>query len=177
MLTVHARTYPNFLSLGFSDTSSVKLRKRCLIQHCRLLPWRRPGCRCRHIRRLGCWGRRAGCGRRGCWRRHRCWGRHGGGWGRRGCRQRHFWLRRVPVHKRDVNQFVSDLKSNKALTISEDKHVESCPHHNRITNISNLHSSALFNMENGNFSLNWTHDVLRNLKTKNAQQKTLSTQW
>ena len=42
--------------------------------------------------------------------------------------------------------------------------------------ISNLHSIALLNMENGNFSLNWTHDVLRNLKTKNAQ-KTLSIQW
>ena len=70
------------------------------------------------------------------------------------------------VQEPNFYQFHSDLKSNKALTISEDKHVESYPHQNRITNISNLHSSALFNMEIGNFSLNWTHDVLRNLKTK-----------
>ena len=42
--------------------------------------------------------------------------------------------------------------------------------------ISNLHSIALIRMDSDNFSLNWTHDVLRNLKTKNAQ-KTLSIQW
>ena len=43
--------------------------------------------------------------------------------------------------------------------------------------ISNLYSIALLKMDSDNFSLNWTHNVLRNLKTKNAQQKTLSTQW
>ena len=43
--------------------------------------------------------------------------------------------------------------------------------------ISNLNSIPLLRMDRDNFSLNWTHNVLRNLKTKNAQQKTLSTQW
>ena len=32
--------------------------------------------------------------------------------------------------------------------------------------ISNLYSSTLFLMDSDDFSLNWTHDVLRNLKTK-----------
>ena len=38
------------------------------------------------------------------------------------------------VQEPNFYQFLSDLKSNKVLTISEDKHVESYPHHNRVTN-------------------------------------------